>query len=351
MSLYIDPRIASAVDNFEVPKVMEFGKVMVPVMYKAEFQDGEWTGEQLLRYGEIKLDPAAGVMQYAYTLFEGLKAFKHKTGKVYLYCPEKNLKRMNRSAKRLMMPELPKTVFMQGLLAVTSAVESLIPEGHGQSLYLRPFMFADNAFLGPGVIEKFSFYVIASLAVPFRKNSLKLLVEREKVRATPGGTGDVKIGANYAIALQSTVDAVRQGYSMPLWLDAKHGKYIEELSIMNFFAVIDGELHTPSLTGTILPGITRESVIQLARDSGMVVHERNMDINELLGQIRNGSCSEAFACGTAVILGEIGCISDKGDDSYELAVSPGPVTQKLRNELLSIQEGRRVDRHKWLVAV
>jgi branched-chain amino acid aminotransferase len=249
------------------------------------------------------------------------------------------------------MPELPEALFMEGLCAVAAACELIIPCESGQSLYLRPFVIGTQADLGIAVSNAFSFFVIASPSEVIHAGKMQVLIERETTRAALGGTGSVKVGGNYAAALLSAGRAREFGYHHSLWLDPRERRFVEELSAMNFFALIDGELHTPALSGSILPGITRDSIVQLARAGGVVVRERRIDIDELVGDIRAGRCTEAFACGTAAVITPISVLGEADGTEYSLAATEGSLTSQLRQHLFGIQEGSAADPFEWTQAV
>jgi branched-chain amino acid aminotransferase len=212
-------------------------------------------------------------------------------------------------------------------------------------------MIGTQASLSLSASDTFSFYVIASPSGPFKSTPLKVFIERDNTRAALGGTGHVKVSGNYGAALSSTSNAMNKGYDQPLWLDAVEHRFIEELSIMNFFAVVDKEIYTPKLTDTILPGVTRDSIIRLAIEDGVVVHEQAMDIDDLLFSIKSGSCTELFACGTAAIVTPISVLADKDDQKYELPTLDDPVALRLRKRLLEIQQGQAEDTFAWLCPV
>ena len=340
--------LARLIREFKPPQTLGFGQCMAPVMFRADCADGRWSAGELLPYGPIPVDPAAKVFHYAQAVFEGLKAYHVNQSRPVLFRPEMNWRRFNSSARRMLMPDLPSDLFLGGLSALTICCEPLIPRAPGQSLYLRPLLFGTQGTLGLTPSRAHTFLVIASPCDALATIPLRVLVERDGTRATRGGTGNVKVSGNYGASLSATAAAMALGFDQPLWLDAESHRYVEELSVMNFFAVIDGTLHTPALAGTILPGITRASVMELARTTGLPVHERQMDIDELLQMIKSGRCSEAFACGTAVTIGHISAIGERDGSLYPLRETSGPVTRRLRGQLLDIQEGRAPDTFGWM---
>lgn len=342
--------ISRAIEDFELPEKLGFGQVFMPFMYRIEYRDGAWGEGRLERYGPIELDPAAKALHFAQAAFEGLKAYRGIHEQPVIFRPYMNAERMNRSAERLSMPGLSEDTFVEGLSVVTAHSAPFIPTNRGASLYLRPLMFGIQADLLLTPSDSCTFLVLASPSEPIISGPFSVLVDRSGTRAAPGGTGHVKASGNYGAALSSSTRANEMGFAQPLWLDAAEHRYVEELSGMNLFAVIDGDLHTPLLSGTILPGVTRDSVIALARDSGRRVNERNIDIDELLADIQSGRCSEVFACGTATIVAPINAIGDR-DEVYELQDSEAPLATELRETLLDIQEGRAPDRFDWLYRI
>ena len=350
MSIYIDPAVATSLRGFEMPEKLGFGTVMAPVMFRAVCQDGCWSGGELVPYAPLALDPAAKVLHYAQSCFEGMKAYRTTDGGIGLFRPERNAARMAHSAERLCMPPVPEKLFMDGVRIVAAYCANLIPANSGESLYLRPFLLGTQADLSVSASTSYEFYVIASPSEAYHAGNMRLWVEREDSRAAVGGTGDSKVGGNYAASLLSIARLKKRGFDQSLWLNPGNRKTVDELSGMNFFAVIEGELHTPALNGSILEGVTRESLIALAHDLGYTVHERAINVDELLELVCAGTCQEAFACGTAAIISPISVLGD-GDETYTLSKAPGPVAERLRAALLDIQEGRVEDKFGWMQRV
>ncbi|MCO1333214.1 branched-chain amino acid aminotransferase [Microbulbifer sp. OS29] len=350
MSIYIDPEIAVSLRGYEVPEKLGFGTAMAPVMFRAVWQDGCWSNGELIPYAPLTVDPAAKVLHYAQSCFEGMKAYRTEEGGAALFRPEMNAARMAYSAQRLCMPSVPESLFLDGVRVVTAHCTNLVPSNSGESLYLRPFLMGTQPDLTVSASNSYEFYVIASPSEAYHSGNMRLWIEREDARAAVGGTGDAKVGGNYASSLLSIGRLRERGYDQSLWLNPANRQNIDELSGMNFFAVIDGSLYTPALNGSILEGITRHSLIQLAKGLGYTVVERAVPIDELLEQIASGECSEAFACGTAAIISPISVIGDGGQE-YSLPYTPGPVAEHLRQALLDIQEGRSEDTYDWMKAV
>ncbi len=293
------------------------------------------------------LDPAAKVLHYSQEIFEGLKAYARSDGNPCLFRPQDNARRLNLSAERMCMPEIPLAIFMEGVERLTALAQPYIPVSSGGALYLRPFMIGVDAALMMGASRRHEFYVIASPSMAYHEGRMRVMVERQACRAALGGTGAVKVGGNYAAALHSSERAKRLDFDQTLWLDPEHRRYIEELSGMNLFALIDGELHTPALSGSILPGITRDSLICLARQFGYTVRERRLAIEELLAAVADGRCTEFFACGTAAVVTPISVLGHPDGERLALPEA-APVAERLRGALVDIQEGRRQDQFAWV---
>lgn len=346
--LKITPEATAAAKRFQMPAEIGFGSTIAPVMVVCDYDRGNWSEPTLIPYGPITLSPTAKVLHYAQEIFEGMKAYNFEGKGVRLFRPEENMKRFNLSADRMAMPRVPEDLFMSAIKGLTTVCQDLIPKRTGESLYIRPFMFASEENLGIKPAEKFKFMMVASPSgAYFSSGSLNILIERKKVRACPGGVGNAKTGGNYAASLKSVIEAQRSGFHQVLWLDGLHHERIEELSGMNFFAVVNDELHTPSVTDTILDGITRKSLVELARFEGLRVVERAMNIHELVDDIKIGKCTEAFACGTAAIITPISSLGEDNGTTYKLTHDFGPVAKMLREKLLGIQEGRLVGPDGW----
>ncbi|MGZ3787570.1 MAG: branched-chain amino acid aminotransferase [Bacteriovorax sp.] len=348
----IDSAIGPAIKNFSLPENLGFGHIMAPVMASCTYENGKWGELELVPYGPISMYPNAKVLHYAQEIFEGMKAYRVGGKGPFIFRPEENHLRFNRSAERMAMPHVPLEIFMKACLEVTAYSADFVPRRSGESLYLRPFMFATEEALGIKPSEHFRFMVIASPSGSyFSAGGLSVLIERDGARAFPGGTGFAKAGGNYAASLLSAIKAKQLGFVQTLWLDGREKKYIEEMSGMNFFAVINGELHTPILNDSILEGITRKSIITLAHDAGIKVVERKMDIDELIADIKANRCTEAFACGTAAIIAPIDYLAEETGERFPLMDREGKLSLKIREHLLSIQEGRAPDIYKWITLV
>ena len=347
MSRYvISPQVAAAVKEFKLPERLGFGAVVAPVMFSAQWRDGAWDNGELLPYGPIEILPGARALHYAELVFEGMKAYCVGRTWPNLFRPRDNWQRLARSAERLSMPKVPETLFFDALDAVAGACRPLIPNVSGRSLYLRPFLFGTESGYLLRNSNEFRFMVIANPVESYATGPMRVAIERLDVRAAVGGVGAAKASANYAASLRASSAAAARGYTVALWLDARDQRYIQELSGMNLFAVIRGELHTPELDGAILPGITRDSLIVLARQMGMELRERRMPVDELLADIASAECSEVFACGTAAIVSPISVLADRDGREYAPA-KIDVVAKTLREALLAIQERRAPDPFGW----
>lgn len=334
-----------------------FGRIFTDHMAVIRFDRAQgWHDGQVTARAPFALDPAASVLHYAQEIFEGLKAHRAADGRVVLFRPRENARRLNASARRMAMPDLPEDMFIEAIEALVRADVDWIPEAEGSSLYLRPFMFASEAFLGVRPANEYIFSVIASPVGPYFKGGAKpvsIWVSKDQPRAAPGGTGAAKCGGNYAASLAAQERAQAEGCDQVLFLDATGGGHIEELGGMNIFALRDdGVLVTPPLTGTILAGITRDSLIQLARDAGHDVAEEPITWDQLRTDAQSGRVTEVFACGTAAVVAPIGSFrAEDGDQTAHVTIGdgrPGPVTEALRARLTGIQRGTEADPHGWV---
>jgi len=329
-----------------------FGKHVAPIMIQALYDHGEWKSFDLLPYGPLQLDPCSKVLHYAQEIFEGMKAFRHPDDRIFMFRPELNAKRFNYSARRMAMPEIPEELFLKSCEVISSYCKNLVPRRLGESLYLRPFMIATEVGLGVKPAKQFLFCVVASPSGSyFSASSVKVYIERDEVRGCPGGVGSAKTGANYAASLSAYTKTLDHGYDQTMWLDALEHKYIEEMSGMNFFAVIDGVLVTPSLTDSILDGVTRKSIIELARADKIEVVEKRLAIDEVLSLAAAGKCTEAFVCGTAAVLVPISQFMDKSGKVQTLQDADGKISIQLRDKLIGIQAGKIEAPEGWLYPI
>jgi branched-chain amino acid aminotransferase len=344
------PGLAQALRDFKLPEQLGFGEVAAPAMFSADCAEGVWSAGSLLPYGRIEILPGARALQYAELAFEGLKAYRVGGGEPNLFRPRENWLRLARSSQRMAMPVVPEELFFEAIEAVTRSCRDFIPSQSGKALYLRPFVFGTEAGYLIRNSNRFNFMVIANPVEAYATGNMRVAIERDDVRAAAGGIGAAKVAANYAPSLRATSAARARGLTVALWLDARERRFIQELSGMNLFAVIDGELHTPELDGAILPGITRDSLLRLAVHLGFVTHERRMAMDELLEQIQSGECSEVFACGTAAIVSPIELFADRSGQDYVLS-GANVVAAQLKESLLALQERRSSDLFGWTHSV
>jgi branched-chain amino acid aminotransferase len=311
-----------------------------------------WHDAVLRPYGPLQLDPATAVLHYAQEIFEGLKAYRHPDGSIWTFRPEANARRFQRSAHRMALPELSVDDFVAALDLLVQTDREWVPSGGEKSLYLRPFMFASEVFLGVRPAKEVTFAVIASPAASYFAAGVKpvsIWVSEEYTRAAQGGTGAAKCGGNYAASLIAQQEAADNGCDQVVFLDAVERRWVEELGGMNlYFVYDDGLIITPELTGTILEGVTRESIITLATGLGHKVEERRIDIAEWRDGVASGRIAEVFACGTAAVVTPVGLLKWRGGSLQIGNGAAGPVTTRIRHHLLDIQYGRAEDTHGWL---
>lgn len=339
---------------FDDPANLRFGQNFTPHMASAVWDKTQsWHDQEVIPFGPISLSPAASALHYGQEIFEGLKAFRHADGSVWCFRPQFNAARLNHSAARLAMPSMPQQMFLDSLSALVRADKAWVPDKPHSSLYLRPFMFATEAFLGVRASNEYRYLVIASPVGPYFASGLKpvsIWVETNYHRASPGGTGSAKAAGNYAASLLPQALAGQKGYDQVCYLDAATNTYLEELGGMNIFFAGKTEqgapvAYTPKVGGTILEGATRASIIQLLEDQGINVVEADLELSWLVRQIQAGNIVEAFACGTAAVITPIGKLA--GQD-FQVQLEQGEVTTKLYDELTGIQRGTVPDRHGWL---
>jgi branched-chain amino acid aminotransferase len=302
-------------------------------------------------YQNFSLDPATLVFHYGQEIFEGLKAFRQESGNVVMFRPDENAKRFNRSASRMMMPEIPEDYFLKSISKLINLEREWVPKARGYALYIRPTMIATEAILGVRPSKEYYFYTILSPSGPYFPGGFaptKIKVEDYFVRASIGGTGEAKAGGNYAGSLMAAARAKEEGYSQVLWLDAKERKYVEEVGAMNIAFVLDNEIITPRLTGSILKGITRKSVLQIAKDLGYKMTEKDITIETVAEAIDSGNLTEIFGIGTAASIAPVGEIMYKTKKYTVNGNKVGPITQAIYDELIGIQYGEREDKHGWI---
>ena len=352
----LNPTPVSEQQRAEILSNPGFGNYFTDHMVLIDWsQKDGWQNARVVPYGPLALDPATAVLHYAQEIFEGLKAYAHADESIWLFRPEANAERFQRSAKRIALPELPVEVFIDSIRHLVKVDRAWVPSGGEMSLYLRPFMFASEKFLGVRAAQQVTYALIASPAGAYFAGGLKpvsIWVAQDFTRAAAGGTGAAKFGGNYAAGLLPQQQAAANGCDQVVFLDAAEGKWIEELGGMNlFFVMADGTLVTPELSGTILEGITRESIQAFARERGMQVQERKISIDEWRTGVADGSISEVFACGTAAVVTPVGKLKWADGEVAFGSAEAGQVTTEIRSSLVDIQYGRAADPHGWMTKI
>ena len=332
-----------------------FGNLFTDHMFLMNYTRGKgWHDPRIEPFHDLTLSPACMVFHYGQEMFEGLKAYKAADGSNYLFRPDMNAKRTNNTNARLCIPQIPVEDFVQAVKAIVSVDQDWIPTEPGTSLYIRPFIIATEPFLGVDVSETFLFMIILSPSGAYYESGLEpvgIWIEDEYVRAVRGGMGFAKTGGNYAASLAGQVKAHDDGYSQVLWLDGVERKYIEEVGAMNIFFKIDGKIVTPMLNGSILPGITRDSVLQSCRDWGLPTEERRISVDELLEAQANGKLEEVFGTGTAAVISPVGKLRYKDNVMTIVDGGIGEVSQKLYDTVTGIQWGKLPDELSWTVVL
>ncbi len=332
-----------------------FGKVFTDHMFIMNYTEGKgWHDGRIVPYQRLSLDPSAMVFHYGQEMFEGLKAYKGADGKARLFRPDMNAKRTNATNKRLCIPELPEELFVEACKAIVKVDEDWIPTAPGTSLYIRPFIIATDEFLGVAPSKTYLFIIILSPSGAYYASGLApvgIWIEDDYVRAVKGGMGFAKTGGNYAASLAAQVKAHDEGYSQVLWLDGVERRYIEEVGAMNIFFKIDGKIVTPMLNGSILPGITRNSVIEVCKSWGFEVEERRISVEELIEAQKTGKLEECFGTGTAAVISPVGKLRYKDDVMLINNNTIGEVSQKLYDTITGIQWGKCEDKFNWTTEV
>ena len=334
-------------------KTLGFGKVFSDHMFLMNYTAGQgWHDPRIVPYGPFTLEPSAMVFHYAQEVFEGLKAYRTADGRIQLFRPIDNARRLNDSCERLCIPAIDENLFVEAVKTLVAVDREWVPDQPGTSLYIRPFIIATDASLGVHASHTYLFCIITGPVGAYYAegiNPVRIYVEDDDVRAVKGGTGYTKCGGNYAASIRAGERAEKQGYAQVLWLDGVHRKYIEEVGSMNVMFKVDGKIITPALTGSVLPGITRRSCLELLRDWGYEVEERLITAQELFDAAQAGKLEEAWGTGTAAVISPIG---EMGWEDKHVVVNGGgigPVTQKLYDTLTGIQWGTVADPHSWVV--
>ena len=333
-----------------------FGSIFSDHMFVMDYTDAEkWHNARIIPYGNLEINPAASVLHYANEVFEGMKAYRWADGSVHLFRPMENAKRINISAERIGLPEIPNDIFLEAVREVVKVDKNWVPTGNGTSLYIRPFMFSLDPELALHGIHQAKFVIILSPSASYFAEGIKpvkIMLETEDVRAVRGGTGYTKCGGNYAASNRAGDRAMAKGYSQVLWLDGVHRKYIEEVGAMNVMFKIDGTVVTPSLeNGSILSGITRKSCLEVLKSWGIPAEERLLSVDELIGAAESGKLEEAFGTGTAAVISPVGELFYNNKKYTVNNFKIGPVAQRLYDELTGIQWGTKPDTFGWTECV
>ena len=344
---------ASVLKEKPASSTLVFGKSMTDHMFIVDYDEGQgWHDPRIVPYGPLQIDPAAKVLHYAEEIFEGLKAYRTADGTIQLFRPLDNIARMNKSAERLCLPQIPEELALAGITELVKLERDWVPHEEGTSLYIRPFMIGTDPALGVHSSHHVQYIVIVCPVGAYYPEGLapvKIYVESEDVRAVKGGTGYTKCGGNYAASIRAGERAEGQGYAQVLWLDGVHRKYIEEVGAMNVMFKVNGKILTPDLNGSVLDGITRRSCIQLLKDWGYEVEERRISYEELFQAAEDGTLEEAWGTGTAAVVSPIGELAMEGKKVTISGNQIGELTQKLYDNLTGIQWGRLADPHNWIM--
>lgn len=346
-NIHVARNSQSKIDQLD-PANIEFGKIYSDHQFTVYFDGSQWLNPKIDPYQPMTISPASPALHYGISIFEGLKAYKHDSGKIAVFRPDMNLKRLNISAERMCIPQLPEDLYFESLDMLLNLDREWVPAHPNTSLYIRPFIFSDDDFIGIRPSEKFRYMVITCPVGAYYSKPVKVKIEDHFVRAIEGGSGYCKTGCNYGPAIYPAQLAKQKGYDQLLWTDGKEHKYIEESGTMNVMFLMDDTLVTPALGDTILNGITRNSVLTLARDWGVKVEERKVEVAELVDAIQSGRLKEAFGAGTAATIAHIETIGYKDKDYKLPAVEERVFAPKVLKALDDIKAGRSEDTHGWL---
>ncbi|MCX2450506.1 branched-chain amino acid aminotransferase [Pedobacter sp. PLR] len=326
---------------------LPFGKVFSDHMFIAEYEDGAWKNLQVLPYGPIPMSPAISALHYGQAIFEGMKAYRQPNDTVSVFRADKNFERFNKSAARMAMPSIPEDIFMQGIAALIDIDKNWVPNQDGYSLYIRPVMFATDPYLGVKASDKYTFCLLTTPTGPYYSKALKVKIETEYTRADEGGVGYAKTAGNYARSLFPFAEATKAGFDQLIWTDAVTHEFIEEAGTANLIFVIDGKLVTPSVRSTVLDGVTRDTIIKLAKHAGIEVEERRVSVKEVIEGIENGRLTDAFAAGTAATVTPIGEIGYEGKLYTLTDPATRTISAGIAKTLNDIRYGLAPDEFGW----
>ena len=325
---------------------LSFGEIFTDHMFECDFENGEWKEPKIIPYQSIKMDPSTSVFHYGQAIFEGLKAYKDKNGQVWLFRPEENLNRLNKSAIRLSIPEFPKSFFLEGLKKLLTIDKNWIKPGVGNSLYIRPFVFASQAGVQASPSNKYKFMIICSPAKSYYSGETNVKIEEKYSRAAPGGVGYAKTAGNYAAQFYPTSLAIKDGFQQIIWTDSNTNRFVEESGTMNIFVKIDNTLITTPISDTILDGVTRKSILEIAKSLGLNYEVRQLSVDELVKSSINNSLKEMFGCGTAVVINPIKSFGFR-NKKYTLPIIEDPISNFLKEKIISIQYNLSEDIFNW----
>lgn len=326
---------------------LEFGKYISDHMLMSDWAKGEWSEPVIVPFGELRMTPAILALHYGQAIFEGMKAFRTVDGSINIFRIRKHHDRLNKSLDRMCMPAIPYDMFVQTLHALVELDRNWVPRSDGSSLYIRPVVFASESRLGVKVSDQYKFVILTSPVGPYYNKPFRLKVEGHYTRTAEGGTGFAKCAGNYGGAFYPTQLAKKEGFDQVLWTDHKEHKYIDEVGMMNVMFVFNGKLVTPKLNTAILDGITRDSIVTLAREAGLPIEERRISIDDLEEGFKNKTLTEAFGCGTAAVVAPIAVINIRGIDYAFPPVEPNSIQQQMKKKLLEIRTGAAADSHNW----
>jgi branched-chain amino acid aminotransferase len=352
-----------AASDFKITKIQQsklkdlsldnipFGKYFSDHMLEVDFEDGEWKTVEIKPYQPLQLAPSVAALHYGQAIFEGIKAYKNDQGEAFIFRPQDNFNRFNISAERMQMPVVPEEIFMEGMRLLVEMDKDWIPNKEDHSLYIRPFMFSSDELLGVRPSEKYKFMIILSPTGPYYNTPMRIHVEEKYVRAVPGGVGYAKAAGNYGAAMHATAEAKKEGYDQVLWMDAIEHKYVQECGTMNVFFILGDTAVTPDLgAGTILAGVTRDSVMTLLKESGLKVEERDLSIDEIISAYKSGTLKEVFGTGTAATISLIKELKYR-DLDMKFDIEKWEVTTKIKSTLNDIRYGKISDTHGWMYKI
>lgn len=351
--IFTDDFIITKVEKSRLSSVsledLPFGRHFTDHMLEVDYVDGEWGQVAIKPYQSFSLSPSCAALHYGQAIFEGVKAYRNKDGEACIFRPEDNFKRFNKSAERMEMPQVPQEIFVEGMKQLVKLDEKWIPAKKDHSLYIRPFMFSNDDFIGVHAGAKYKFMIILSPTGPYYDVPMRIYVEEKYVRAVPGGVGYAKTAGNYGAAMYPTAEANRKGYDQILWMDAFEHKYVQECGTMNVFFIIGNKAITPGLEeGTILAGVTRDSVIRLLSEMGLEVEERRLSIDEIEEAFKLGTLKEVFGTGTAATISMIRELCYK-DFVMKFDVEKWKVAPEIKSRMVAIKNGTAEDKFGWMV--